>query len=174
MKTCGTCKEEKRLNEYHGNGVRNGVKCFQSACKKCKSKSGKEYYLNNKEYKKKKDKDYNKKMGKENPELFLWRRCRQRAKFMGIDFNLELSDIVIPEVCPILGMKISFSTGKGQQPNSISIDKIDPSLGYVKGNVVVISWRANSIKHDATIEELNLIANYYNGLILLFLIFFVI
>lgn len=47
-------------------------------------------------------------------------------------------------------------------PNSPSLDKIVPELGYVKGNIVVVSLRANQIKSDATIEELQAVAKFYN------------
>jgi len=91
------------------------------------------------------------------PDKALLRAARARAKKNGLDFNLEVSDIQIPETCPILGIPI-ISTGvskKGEpSPNAPSLDRIDNSKGYVKGNVWVISWRANSLKSDASLEEL--------------------
>lgn len=63
---------------------------------------------------------------------------------------------------PCLGP--SACAGEGVRNDaSPSLDKIIPSLGYVPGNVLVISWRANRIKCDATANELMLIANYYKG-----------
>lgn len=38
-----------------------------------------------------------------------------------------------------------------------SIDRIIGEFGYVKGNVSVISHRANKLKSDATLEEMRLI-----------------
>jgi len=85
-------------------------------------------------------------------------QAKKRAKKKGLDFNLEISDIRIPQRCPLLGIEI-WVAGEVQTSASPSLDRIDPSLGYIKGNVWVISNRANTIKSDATIEELKLIAS---------------
>ena len=85
-------------------------------------------------------------------------RVKSRAKKMGIPFNLEVSDIVIPEACPVLGIKlVTTNQGQGYHTNSPSLDKIDPNKGYTKGNVRVISARANLLKNDATAHELRLV-----------------
>lgn len=46
------------------------------------------------------------------------------------------------------------------RPNAASLDRIDNSKGYVRGNVMVISLRANAIKNNATAEELTAVAAY--------------
>jgi hypothetical protein len=89
----------------------------------------------------------------ENIERAMLRRARASAKKHGWDFNLELSDIVIPETCPLLGIVLERKTGI-QADSTPSLDRIDSSIGYVKENVWVISWRANNFKRDATLEEL--------------------
>ena len=81
-------------------------------------------------------------------------RAKNRAKQSDIPFNLELTDIVIPEKCPLLGIPIEIQPKKGYHPNSPSLDKIIPEKGYIKGNVWVISNRANTLKNDATLQEL--------------------
>ena len=81
-------------------------------------------------------------------------RAKSRAKQSNIPFNLELTDIVIPEKCPLLGIPIEIQPKKGYHPNSPSLDKIIPEKGYIKGNVWVISNRANTLKNDATLQEL--------------------
>jgi hypothetical protein len=80
-------------------------------------------------------------------------RAKSRAKKNNLPFNIELDDIVIPERCPLLGIKIE-STEVRNSPNNPSLDKIIPEKGYIKGNVWVISNRANTLKNDATLSEL--------------------
>ena len=87
-------------------------------------------------------------------EFDLWAAAKERADKHGIDFNIDVEDIVIPEVCPVLGIPINISLGRGRrQPDSPSLDKFYPEKGYVKGNIQVISWRANRIKSDGTPDE---------------------
>lgn len=85
-------------------------------------------------------------------------QAKNRAEKQGVPFDIELEDIIVPEVCPVLGMKLEQG-GRGN-PSSPSLDKLIPSLGYVKGNVRVISARANSLKNNATLEELRAIVAY--------------
>jgi len=80
-------------------------------------------------------------------------RCKKR----GLPFNLEKEDIVVPEYCPVLGIKLEF---KGKRSHSPSVDKIIPEKGYVKGNIQVISMRANQLKNNASLEELKKIVAY--------------
>jgi len=84
--------------------------------------------------------------------------AKRRAKTKGFTFNLTLDDIPeIPEYCVVLGIKIEPNPDKVVWNNSPSLDRIDSSLGYVKGNVRIISHRANSLKSNATVEELLLV-----------------
>ena len=88
-------------------------------------------------------------------------RAKSRAKKKGIPFDLELEDIQVPDVCPVLGIKLCLKQGKkGYHPDSPSLDRIDPSLGYVKGNVQVMSARANLLKNDASVEELQAVLEF--------------
>lgn len=76
-----------------------------------------------------------------------------------VEFDLHLSDIVIPLVCPVLGIPLRVNhsvTG----PNSPSVDRINPSGGYTKGNVTIISLKANTIKSNATIAEVRQVLAY--------------
>jgi hypothetical protein len=80
-------------------------------------------------------------------------QARARGKKRGEDFLLTEADIHVPAVCPLLD--IPLFPGKGTWcPNSPTVDRIDNSLGYVPGNVWVISWRANQLKSNATADEL--------------------
>jgi hypothetical protein len=97
------------------------------------------------------------------PEKRMVRNARYRARQNNIPFNIEPSDLVIPKICPVLKIKIEIGANWENRWNSPSIDRIDNSKGYVKGNVEVISFRANALKRDATPSELKLLALYYGG-----------
>lgn len=90
--------------------------------------------------------------------------AKARSKKQDIAFNLTIEDIIIPTHCPLLGYKLEFFTGKGVKPNTPSLDKIVPDLGYVKGNVRVISFRANAMKQNSTLEEFLLMAKNWKRL----------
>lgn len=91
-----------------------------------------------------------------NQEKMMLSRVKSYAKLKGLPFSLEESDIVIPDKCPVLGLTLQKNKDQAG-PNSPSLDKIVPNLGYIKGNVRVISQRANLLKSDASLEELRLI-----------------
>jgi hypothetical protein len=91
---------------------------------------------------------------KTKPERNMWLQARKRAANKGLEFTIDVEDIVLPTVCPYLGIELKVNTGKGFQPDSYSLDRIDSSKGYVKGNIGVISNMANSMKRDATPEQL--------------------
>jgi len=80
----------------------------------------------------------------------LW-AARSRAKRKGLDFNLTKEDIVIPVLCPYLGIELVSSVPRGQRRDQcISLDRKDNSKGYIIGNVEVISQLANTMKNSAS------------------------
>ncbi len=79
--------------------------------------------------------------------------AKRRASIKNIDFNITEEDIEIPSMCPILEVPLIIGT-KDNYEYSPSLDRIDNSKGYVKGNIQVISKKANSMKNSATLEEL--------------------
>lgn len=86
--------------------------------------------------------------------------ARARAKKRGIPFGLTESDFDVPEKCPVLGYYLERGKGNNQF-NSPSLDQIIPGLGYIPGNIEVISLKANFMKQDATPEELIRFAKHY-------------
>ena len=78
--------------------------------------------------------------------------------------DISIEDVKIPEKCPVLGILLVFSLNK-RTNNTPSIDRIDSSKGYIKGNVIVVSWRANMLKNNGTWQEHQQIADYYKGII---------
>lgn len=82
--------------------------------------------------------------------------ARMRAKKKNIEFSLTKKDILIPKFCPLLGLELSCSDF-GIRHNSPSIDRKNPKLGYTPENIWVISTRANILKNNATLDELDLL-----------------
>jgi hypothetical protein len=69
--------------------------------------------------------------------------------------------------CPLLGMKLSYENYKQKKmpDNYATLDRINPNLGYVLGNVQIISYRANCIKNSATLEEMKLIVTNWEKML---------
>ena len=108
------------------------------------------YYIKNKD--KFKERLY--KWREDNHEKSILGRARQRAKRKDFEFNLEVEDIVIPLRCPILDIEIVRNKKGDLKDNSPSLDRIDNAKGYVKGNIMVISNKANTMKSNASPEQL--------------------
>lgn len=99
----------------------------------------------------------------ESPDRMTLSHAKARAKRLGLEFSIDISDVVIPTHCPVLGIPIGKQNGVAND-NSAELDRVDNSKGYVKGNVMVISRRANRIKNDATVLELMMMADFYQKL----------
>jgi hypothetical protein len=132
MRICNTCHTPKEDNEFRGTRKR---------CKKCNDKLHWKY-------------------AKKNPVKIMLISARQRAKRDGIEFSLVDSDVVIPEICPVLGIKL-VAGDRHNHDFAPTIDRMDSSRGYTTDNIVVVSHRANRIKADATIDELTKIVLFY-------------
>ncbi len=83
----------------------------------------------------------------------MYHNAQHRAKKKGIPFTISMDDIVIPEVCPLLGIPL-VSTSDKTDPRNPSLDQKVPGKGYTPDNIWVISYRANALKWDATLTEL--------------------
>ncbi len=90
--------------------------------------------------------------------------ARHRAKKKGLAFNIELGDIDLPDVCPVLGVPLVYGTRDRsairEVENIPTLDRTRNSLGYTKGNVKVISARANSLKSNADLAEIKRLLAY--------------
>jgi hypothetical protein len=93
-----------------------------------------------------------------NPQRYLWLKARRRAIRLGLPFEIEPGDIRIPAHCPALGIYIEVLSK--HHDHSATLDQLVIGKGYVKGNIAVISRRANRIKNNATAEELRKIAQW--------------
>ncbi len=92
----------------------------------------------------------------QNVAFQIWSQAKKRSAKLGRMFNILPEDVVVPTHCPLLGIELQMGVGV-HQPNSPSLDRIDSDKGYTKDNIWVISRRANVIKSNATIFELELI-----------------
>lgn len=79
--------------------------------------------------------------------------AKNRARRKGVPFHITIDDFEIPDVCPLLGIQLKRNKGQAAD-DSASLDRLIPEKGYVKGNILVISRRANVIKNNASIDEL--------------------
>lgn len=113
----------------------------------------------NKEHLRQRQKEYY----REHPDIYLLNACASRAKKQGLEFNLERKDLMFPTHCPVFGFPFEHGT-RGFHEQSPSIDRINPKLGYVKGNVIVVSFKANRMKQTATVKELRQLADFYEKL----------
>jgi hypothetical protein len=92
------------------------------------------------------------------PAEHMIRRAKTRSTKKGFEFNIDVSDILpLPDFCPVLGFPLRISEIP-QDPCAYSLDRIDNSKGYIKGNVIVMSYKANRLKNDGTAEEHEAIA----------------
>lgn len=168
MKTiiCSICKQEKEVRYFPNCKTCKGLKSKQ--CYKCLYKKRNSY--RRKEDRENSVKNYHLKRVKNplkyreylkdkkeyrllNKARYMLRAAKSRAKRKNYNFNIDISDIVIPEFCPLLGIKLELVESHTNF-YSPSLDKIDNDKGYVKGNVRVISRKANMMKWAASKEEL--------------------
>jgi hypothetical protein len=92
-----------------------------------------------------------------------FRRKKYNAERTGYSWNITFGELEWPTHCPILGIELDYQAEVVKE-NSVSFDRIDSSLGYESGNVIIISWRANRIKNNGTAEEHRKIADYLDSL----------
>lgn len=104
-------------------------------------------------------------------EKVLFNNAKQRARMFGIPFELQPSDIVVPSACPILWIPLVVGTGCAKA-GSPSLDRINPDRGYIPGNVQVISHKANTIKSNATLQEIEAVYKHMLKLLLVIFVLF--
>jgi hypothetical protein len=143
-KQCRSCGVEKPLSEFYKKGAGCTAHCITCTKEKYRTEEYRSYQRN---------------YQKEHTtiEQAMLNRSKSRAKRKGFEHNITLEDIQIPDKCPLLGIQLSKGSVSVQE-SSPTLDRIDSSKGYIKGNVWVISYKANTIKSNATPEELLTIA----------------
>lgn len=101
---------------------------------------------------------YLRRRSRDQPEWAIWHRAKKRAAQFQIHFDLPVEAVIIPEVCPVLG--IPFVIGQGRVSGSPSLDRVTPTKGYVIGNCRVVSDHANRLKSNLDRIALNARAKF--------------
>jgi hypothetical protein len=103
---------------------------------------------------------YQKNWRERDPRNAMLTKARATAKARGLEFTITYTDLDWPTFCPVLGIELAYR-GRGERRDDYpSFDRLDPSKGYLPGNVRVISWRANRIKWNCTVAELEAVLRY--------------
>lgn len=141
-KICTVCKRELEATSenFYIKGGKLGLNGeLRPTCKSCTLKKNKEYIG---------------KWVRRQTNKMYW-GARMRAKKFNLEFTIEEADIIIPEKCPLTGVEL-FPGKLTTSKHSPSLDRIDNTKGYIKGNIQVISYNANKLKNNFTPEELKL------------------
>lgn len=139
---CGTCNQYLPRDSFHKN-KRSKIDGISWTCKSCRSISRRASFIE-------------KTKNSEDIIKYLYKQLKNRANRNNIEFNIDPEDIHIPTKCKYLDIELNWEDGKDHLP---SIDRIDNSKGYIKGNIQVISYKANRAKANLNKNELILFAN---------------
>lgn len=157
IKKCKVCQEEKNLDNFR---VRRDNGKHRNECKACERQKRRVKVSTLSPSKDTIDVPVDPRKSKEIAMKRMLSGAKQRAKDKGLLFDIHYEDIQIPNLCPVLKIPMVPSVDGSMTDNSPSLDRRIPYLGYTRGNVTVISMRANRIKSDATSSELNLVSSY--------------
>lgn len=157
-KVCADCRRCLAISEFYIRGPntkpRHQANTPLPYCKKCNT-------IRHKRWREKYTKNW---------RASWFSGLKAEAKKRNIPFSITTEDIKIPSKCPVLGIPIVFGADRqgvlfksagDRRDQCPSLDRIDNTKGYVPGNVVVVSYRANRLKSDASLEELTKIAAFY-------------
>lgn len=165
MKKCTQCGEEKELCHFYSNsaskdGKRNNCKICQDKIRNAWASKNKERnneltkkYRNRPDVKKRRNDQQKEYRSKKLLDWELWYKAKKRSEKYNLPFNIDRSDIIIPKVCPVLGIELYITKDKIGD-NSPTVDRIIPQKGYVKDNIVVISAKANRLKNNGSLEDI--------------------
>ena len=101
---------------------------------------------------------------KANPAKTLWTSARRNALHKHVAFDIEVADVHVPTHCPVLGIPLVIGEGK-MSDGTPTIDRLIPTKGYTKGNIMVVSWRANRLKSDATLADMEALVAFYRPIL---------
>lgn len=149
-KTCCRCKKLKYANDFSKNKYQKDG--LAAICKTCRSEERRTEYMRQQQN------DQNKRRRARDPirfkmqTLLILARNRSRSEKVPFDLTVDYLISLATVTCPVLGILLDFHANNLCDA-SPTLDKFIPALGYVRGNVSIISFRANSMKRNATVEE---------------------
>lgn len=164
---CSSCKEEKEVIEFYISN-KYPKRGYEYRCKTCSRRRSLGYHEENREQLCKKWKinrdnlsieqkaeiaEKSKMYYRQNIVKLLLHRARSRSIKKNIFCNITEEDIILPSVCPLLEIPFQYGS-RHDKWLTYSLDRIDNTKGYVKGNVQVITYLANTMKSQATKEQL--------------------
>lgn len=182
-KVCSECGVEKLTTDFT---FRKDNQKYRNECKECRCAREHEIFLENpttarekrqnrywnnreieldrnkksREKHKEKWNNTRKEKHRANPLKNILLCAKRRARQKKLDFNITENDLFIPNECPVLGIPL-FVSEKRPTDNSPTIDRIDNEKGYIKGNVLIVSYKANTIKNSASIDEMEKVYSFY-------------
>jgi len=157
-------KEQPSVNFGRHNSSLDGL---SGTCKDCHKKltdrwrdenqdrrkhQRKEHYAENIDLMREKFRSYYREVDKafrsENWAEYRIIQIRSRCAKRKIPFDIDIDDLLpLPKFCPLFGILLDYHGGPDRRYLA-SVDRIKPRLGYVKGNVRIISNAANFTKID--------------------------
>ena len=87
------------------------------------------------------------------------RGVRHRARKGSIECDLDAGflKILLSEqsgLCAISGIPLTFIKGHGHIPTNASVDRIDATKGYAKGNIQLVAHQVNTMKSNLSLDQL--------------------
>ena len=163
-KVCKHCGEEKPLSAF--NKDKNRLDGRKSRCRECDAASFQAKYQDPawREAHGNRAKRWRARLKDADPAR-LWAydalaNAKMRSKRSGLPCSISMLDVMgaVVDTCPLLGLPLIYATGKIHD-NSPTLDRKICEHGYTKDNIAVISHRANRLKSDSTLEELQTLLN---------------
>lgn len=155
FRVCSDCKEKKPITQFqkarYDKYAKSGQLTTVGYCKDCHNARMRTQRLKNKQV----NPEYNSIREKLNS-------ARKRAKDYGYSFDITIEDLMpFPTHCEVLGIELKYIAYGNDRPDGLAtLDKLIPDLGYVKGNVKIISHKANRLKSDLDLKTLELLKAY--------------
>jgi len=143
-KRCRCCLEDKLLTEFPIRKDRSGR--LRPYCNTCTNSINRSRYKSH---------------SRNQPFKLKATKAKARAKILNIPYNLtaEYLESIWIGVCPVLHKEI-YLYEKQNEEFSAELDRFVPNLGYVKGNVHFLSRKANRIKNNSSIEDIENLLNW--------------